>query len=124
MAFAAPKAGMYIYEATAKQTATVIFAHGLGDDTPGWYQAIGAWRRQMPHLAEQVRFVLPLAPRIPITINFGMSMPGWYDIVSPRGPFVRFSLLFLICWEFNGVLLTWIFSGGLGFARRCECATR
>lgn len=31
---------------------------------------------------EHVKFVFPNAPNIPITVNFGMSMPGWYDIVS------------------------------------------
>lgn len=28
-----------------------------------------------------VSFVFPSAPSIPITVNMGMSMPGWYDIV-------------------------------------------
>lgn len=29
-------------------------------------------------------FVFPNAPNIPVTVNFGMEMPGWYDIVRPR----------------------------------------
>ncbi|PNG99869.1 Acyl-protein thioesterase 1, partial [Tetrabaena socialis] len=28
------------------------------------------------------KFIFPNAPRRPITINFGMAMPGWYDIAS------------------------------------------
>ena len=29
-------------------------------------------------------FVFPNAPNIPVTMNFGMEMPGWYDIVRQR----------------------------------------
>ena len=29
-------------------------------------------------------FVFPNAPSIPVTVNFGMQMPGWYDIVRQR----------------------------------------
>ena len=32
----------------------------------------------MPH----VKFVLPTAPKQPVTMNMGMSMPSWYDIVG------------------------------------------
>lgn len=32
----------------------------------------------MPH----VKFVLPTAPTQPVTLNMGMSMPSWYDIVG------------------------------------------
>ncbi|KXZ56386.1 hypothetical protein GPECTOR_1g342 [Gonium pectorale] len=28
------------------------------------------------------KFIFPHAPKRPITLNFGMSMPGWYDIPS------------------------------------------
>jgi len=33
-------------------------------------------RRSMPH----IKFILPTAPAIPVTINHGMRMPAWYDI--------------------------------------------
>jgi predicted esterase len=33
---------------------------------------------QMPHL----KFVLPTAPTQPVTMNMGMPMPSWYDIVG------------------------------------------
>jgi len=33
---------------------------------------------QMPH----VKFVLPTAPTQPVTMNMGMPMPSWYDIVG------------------------------------------
>jgi len=32
----------------------------------------------MPH----VKFILPTAPTQPVTMNMGMSMPSWYDIVG------------------------------------------
>ncbi|MCJ1311238.1 hypothetical protein MMC25_004909 [Agyrium rufum] len=31
---------------------------------------------------EEVSFVFPNAPTIPITVNFGAKMPGWYDITN------------------------------------------
>ncbi|KAL8999320.1 MAG: hypothetical protein Q9188_005913 [Gyalolechia gomerana] len=31
---------------------------------------------------EEVAFIFPNAPNIPITVNFGMQMPGWYDIIA------------------------------------------
>lgn len=38
------------------------------------------WRSQskFPH----TKFIFPNAPQIPITINMGMRMPGWYDITD------------------------------------------
>ena len=40
----------------------------------------------VPHLGlpdnHGIRFVFPHAPEIPITINGGMVMPGWYDILA------------------------------------------
>merc|ERR1711920_752440 len=33
---------------------------------------------QMPHM----RFVCPTAPTQPVTLNGGMPMPSWYDIVG------------------------------------------
>lgn len=57
----------------------VIWLHGLGADGNDFVPVI-------PHLglAEGVnpRFIFPNAPRIPVTINSGMRMPAWYDIVE------------------------------------------
>ncbi|KAJ3332519.1 hypothetical protein HDU76_013957 [Blyttiomyces sp. JEL0837] len=64
--------------ATKKHTATVFFLHGLGDSGHGWYPVAKEIQPLLPH----VKFILPHAPRIPITINGGFSMPGWYDIIS------------------------------------------
>lgn len=36
------------------------------------------WRQR--NKFEEVKFIFPNAPTIPITVNGGMRMPGWYDI--------------------------------------------
>ncbi|MCJ1228810.1 hypothetical protein MMC12_005473 [Toensbergia leucococca] len=69
-----------VVPALAKHTATVIFAHGLGDSGAGWLGLAENWRRRGKF--EEVKFVFPNAPNIPITVNFGMKMPGWYDITT------------------------------------------
>ena len=52
-----------------------IWLHGLGADGHDFAPLIPELR--LP----QVRFVLPHAPVIPITVNHGMAMRGWYDII-------------------------------------------
>ncbi|KDN68305.1 putative phospholipase/Carboxylesterase [Colletotrichum sublineola] len=69
-----------VFPAAGKHTATVIFAHGLGDTGNGWASAVENWRRRQR--LDEVKFVLPHAPQIPISCNWGMRMPGWFDIVS------------------------------------------
>ena len=71
--------------ALKKQTATIIMAHGLGDSGAGWVSLAENWRRRGKF--EDVKFIFPNAPNIPITINGGYRMPGWYDIVR-RDPHV------------------------------------
>ncbi|RUO37751.1 carboxylesterase [Aliidiomarina shirensis] len=59
--------------------AAIIWLHGLGADGHDFEPIV-------PHIqfAEGVhaRFVFPHAPRIPVTINGGMQMPAWYDILE------------------------------------------
>lgn len=76
-----------LFPASAKHTATVIFVHGLGDTGKGWASAVENWRRRQR--LDEVKFILPHAPSIPITCNWGMKMPGWYDIVSLIPPTVH-----------------------------------
>ncbi len=55
----------------------VIWLHGLGataQDFPPIVPELGL----APH--RSIRFIFPQAPDRAITINGGMSMPGWYDI--------------------------------------------
>ncbi len=58
---------------------TVLLLHGLGDSGDGWAPVA-------PHIVRpgwpSVRFVFPHAPVQPVTINGGMSMRSWYDIVD------------------------------------------
>ncbi|KAJ9298949.1 hypothetical protein DTO271G3_3191 [Paecilomyces variotii] len=70
----------FVVPALKKHTATVIMAHGLGDSGAGWMSLAQNWRRRGKF--DEVSFIFPNAPVIPITVNFGMSMPGWYDIAK------------------------------------------
>ncbi|KAI1398842.1 Phospholipase/carboxylesterase [Hypoxylon fuscum] len=74
-----------LFDAAAgkKHTATVIFVHGLGDTGYGWSAVVENWR--LRHRLDEVKFILPHAPRIPVTAAFGESMPGWYDISALSG---------------------------------------
>ncbi|KAI7874631.1 Phospholipase/carboxylesterase [Lichtheimia hyalospora FSU 10163] len=65
-----------IVGAKAKHTATVFWFHGLGDSGAGWSFLADELSNMFPH----VKWILPNAPMIPITINQGMRMPGWFDL--------------------------------------------
>ncbi|CDK24113.1 unnamed protein product [Kuraishia capsulata CBS 1993] len=65
---------------TATATATVIMIHGLGDSGNGW-KFLADMAHSSPRF-KNVRFVFPNAPEIPITVNGGMKMPGWFDIAE------------------------------------------
>ncbi|KAJ5663175.1 Phospholipase/carboxylesterase [Penicillium longicatenatum] len=73
----------FVVPALKKHTATVIMAHGLGDSGQGWMALAQNWRRR--NKFDEVAFIFPNAPNIPITVNFGMAMPGWYDIAKLGG---------------------------------------
>ncbi|EGV62700.1 phospholipase/carboxylesterase [Yamadazyma tenuis] len=70
---------------SAKTTAksAIIFVHGLGDSGEGW-----SWFPQLlkgmgiisPAVLDATNFVFPNAPTIPISVNGGYQMPGWFDI--------------------------------------------
>ena len=66
--------------------ATVILMHGLGADGNDFVPIVREFELPKDH---GVRFVFPHAPTRPVTINGGMSMRAWYDIVgvdlTPRG---------------------------------------
>jgi len=59
-------------------TATIVVLHGLGDTGDGWAGSAPELAAAVPH----ARLVFPHAPERPISLNFGMRMPGWYDIKS------------------------------------------
>ena len=59
--------------------ASVIWLHGLGANGHDFEPIIPELR-----LSKQakIRFVFPHAPSMPVTINGGMVMPAWYDILD------------------------------------------
>ncbi len=67
-------------EPTNRPKLTVIWLHGLGADGHDFEPIV-------PHLnipeSCPVRFVFPHAPIQSVTINMGMKMRAWYDIVNP-----------------------------------------
>ncbi|QSL64117.1 hypothetical protein MERGE_000272 [Pneumocystis wakefieldiae] len=70
----------YIIPSRAKHTATVIFAHGLGDCGESWKflgEKLGSCG-----LFSGIKWIFPNAPSRPVTLNFGMKMPSWYDVRS------------------------------------------
>lgn len=66
----------FVLEAVGKHTATVIFAHGLGDTAAGWIPLA----RELQPKFKHVKWVLPTAPEQPVSINMGMRMTSWFDI--------------------------------------------
>lgn len=62
--------------------AAVIWLHGLGA-TAHDFESVPPELGLPDDLA--VRFVFPQAPSIPVTLNYGMVMPAWYDIKSLGG---------------------------------------
>lgn len=72
-------------ETGPKPTAAVVWLHGLGADGHDFEPIV-------PELSWQgmpdIRYVFPHAPVRPVTINGGIPMRAWYDILSltsPRG---------------------------------------
>ena len=62
--------------------AAVIWLHGLGADGHDFEPVV-------PELglpaSKPVRFIFPKAPQRPVTINMGMRMRAWYDILQLGG---------------------------------------
>jgi phospholipase/carboxylesterase len=63
-------------------TAAVIWMHGLGADGHD-FEPIVPELSLPPSL--RVRFIFPHAPVRPVTINNGMAMRAWYDILEMGG---------------------------------------
>ena len=62
----------------------VILMHGLGADGHDFADVAAALAQAA--LPRRWRFVLPHAPAMPVTINFGTVMPAWYDILDLDHP--------------------------------------
>jgi phospholipase/carboxylesterase len=61
----------------ANPQASVIWLHGLGADGHDFEPIVAELELEQP-----VRFVFPHAPVRPVTINQGMRMRAWYDILQ------------------------------------------
>jgi len=70
-----------VVSARGKHTGTLIFLHGLGDTGHGWASSLAEIR------SDNMRIVCPTAPTIPVTLNSGVKMPAWFDLISldPQG---------------------------------------
>lgn len=66
-------------ETAPKPDAAIIWLHGLGADGHDFEPIVP---ELVPRAARAWRFVFPNAPVRPVTINNGMRMRAWYDIVG------------------------------------------
>jgi phospholipase/carboxylesterase len=66
-------------ETAPNPRATVLLMHGLGADGNDFVPIAGELDLSA---VGPVRFVFPNAPIMPVTINGGMQMPAWYDIMG------------------------------------------
>jgi phospholipase/carboxylesterase len=69
-------------ETVASPDASVIWLHGLGADGHD-FEPVVPELRLPPTL--RLRFVFPHAPVRPVTLNMGMRMRAWYDILQLGG---------------------------------------
>lgn len=61
--------------------AGVIFLHGLGDTPSGWSDIQHQMASLRPNLGSaDIAWEFPAAPVIPISVNGGATMPGWFDL--------------------------------------------
>lgn len=67
-------------ETASNPTHSVIWMHGLGADGNDFAPLVPALTVSRTHA---IRFVFPNARHRPVTINGGMVMPAWYDIMVP-----------------------------------------
>jgi phospholipase/carboxylesterase len=66
-------------ETSSNPTASVIWLHGLGADCHDFEPLVP---EIVPRRERAWRFVFPNAPVRPVTINGGMSLRAWYDILG------------------------------------------
>ncbi|PSW04326.1 alpha/beta hydrolase [Photobacterium lipolyticum] len=66
-------------EPNVEATATVIWLHGLGANGHDFEAILPDLK--LPQNAP-VRFIFPHSPSMPVTINGGIVMPAWYDILE------------------------------------------
>lgn len=74
-----PKLNALQLDTGAEPKHTVIWLHGLGASGYDFEPLVPefAFAKNTP-----VRFIFPHAPEQPVTVNGGMVMPAWYDILA------------------------------------------
>ena len=77
-----------IMDPTTEHKYSLIWLHGLGDSAHGFADVFAEPKIQMapPH----TKVVLLTAPVRPVTMNMGMSMTSWYDILDLVGNSSKF----------------------------------
>ena len=69
-------------DAGRRPDAAIVLLHGLGagaEDLRGAAEMLG------PFGDINVEYVLPQAPELPVTVNGGVRMPAWFDILTMTG---------------------------------------
>ncbi|THU91660.1 phospholipase carboxylesterase [Dendrothele bispora CBS 962.96] len=66
-----------VVSAAQEHDATVVFIHGLGQSNLTWKSdVVAALAPKFPN----VEWILPNAPKRPVSYNDGMERPSWFDI--------------------------------------------
>ena len=63
-------------------TASIIWLHGLGASGDDFASLAPELKDMLGETYHRIRFIFPHAAEIPVTINGGMVMPAWYDILD------------------------------------------
>ncbi|HYP34274.1 MAG TPA: carboxylesterase [Burkholderiaceae bacterium] len=67
------------YQTGDSPKSCIIILHGLGASATDFVPVARQWNLRA---LGDVRYVFPFAPEQPVTINGGMRMPAWYDILG------------------------------------------
>ena len=87
--------------------------HGLGDSADGWTDAAQMLAQSLKH----IKFIIPTASPIPVTLNGGMRMNAWYDITGK----ICIHFLLYTCADYSYTCLLYIhFFIGLSVDRAAE----
>ena len=68
-----------LHAGNANGNRAVIWLHGLGASGHDFEPIVPELNLPTDH---DIHFIFPHAPRQPVTLNAGMVMPSWYDIVA------------------------------------------
>lgn len=69
-------------ELNESQAASIIWLHGLGASGNDFAALVPELKTMLGTSANNIRFIFPHAAEIPVTINGGVAMPAWYDILD------------------------------------------